>query len=53
VTLPATVDGSIDAPHVGIDVGSMAKRAAINAATEQLQKKTGELGKTLGGLFKR
>ncbi len=55
VTLPATVDGSLDSPHVGIDVGNMAKRAAVNAATEQIQKrlKTDALGKTLSGLFKK
>ena len=50
VTLPATITGSADAPHVRIDVASMAKRALTNRANEEAQK---ALKKGLSGLFKK
>ncbi|HEV2984484.1 MAG TPA: AsmA-like C-terminal region-containing protein, partial [Vicinamibacterales bacterium] len=50
VTLPATITGSADAPHVTIDVASMAKRALTNRANEEAQK---ALKKGLSGLFKK
>lgn len=50
VTLPATITGSADAPHVRVDVADMAKRAVTNRATEEAQK---VLKKGLGGLFKK
>lgn len=55
VTLPATVDGPIQSPHVGIDMGSLAKRAFMNAAAEELKKKSGNdaVSKGLLGIFKR
>jgi hypothetical protein len=48
VTLPATITGSAAAPHVQIDVASMAKRALTNRASEEVQK---ALKNRLGGLF--
>ena len=50
VTLPATITGSADAPHVRIDVGGVATRALANRANEEAQK---ALKKGLSGLFKR
>jgi uncharacterized protein involved in outer membrane biogenesis len=50
VTLPATITGTASAPHVRIDVASMAKRALTNRATEEAQK---ALKKGLSGLFKK
>jgi uncharacterized protein involved in outer membrane biogenesis len=50
VTLPATITGSADAPHVMIDAVSMAKRALTNRANEEAQK---ALKKGLSGLFKK
>jgi uncharacterized protein involved in outer membrane biogenesis len=50
VTLPATITGSAESPHVQIDVADMAKRALANRATEEAQK---ALKKGLSGLFKR
>jgi AsmA protein len=50
VTLPVTITGSADAPHVGIDVASVGKRALTNRATEEAQK---ALKKGLRGLFKK
>src|SRR5262249_35674527 len=50
VTLPVTITGSADAPHVRIDIVDAAKRAAINRAAEETQK---ALKKTLSDLFKR
>ena len=50
VTLPVTITGSADAPHVRIDVASTAKRALVNRANEEAQK---ALKKGLRGLFKK
>ena len=50
VTLPATITGSADAPHVRIDIADMAKRALANRANEEAQK---ALKKGLGSLFKK
>jgi hypothetical protein len=50
VTLPVTITGSADAPHVMIDLASVAKRAVTNRAQEEAQK---ALKKGLGGLFKK
>ena len=50
VTLPVTITGSADAPHVRIDVADAAKRALVNRAAEEAQK---ALKKGLGALFKR
>jgi uncharacterized protein involved in outer membrane biogenesis len=50
VTLPATITGSAAAPHVQVDVASMAKRAITNRASEEAQR---ALKKGLGGLFKK
>jgi len=50
VTLPLTITGSAEAPHVRIDVADVAKRAVVNRAAEEAQK---ALKKGLGGLFKR
>ena len=50
VTLPVTITGSADAPHVRIDVADAAKRALVNRAAEEAQK---ALKKGLGRLFKR
>jgi uncharacterized protein involved in outer membrane biogenesis len=50
VTLPAAITGSANAPHVRIDVASMAKRALTNRASEEAQK---ALKKGLSGLFKK
>jgi uncharacterized protein involved in outer membrane biogenesis len=44
VTLPATVSGSADDLHVGIDTGALAKRAITNAATDAAKKLLGRLG---------
>jgi AsmA protein len=38
VTVPATVTGSLESLHVGIDVGDMAKRALTNRASEEAKK---------------
>lgn len=46
VTLPATITGSADAPHVMIDVAGLAKRALTNKAQEEAQK-------ALKSLFKK
>jgi len=50
VTLPATITGSANAPHVRIDISGVAKRALTNRATEEAQK---ALKKGLGSLFKK
>jgi uncharacterized protein involved in outer membrane biogenesis len=50
VTLPVTITGSADAPHVRIDVASTAKRALVNRANEEAQR---VLKKGLRGLFKK
>ncbi|MEP7306800.1 MAG: AsmA family protein [Acidobacteriota bacterium] len=50
VTLSATITGSVDAPRVGIDLVSTARRALTNLANEEAQK---ALTRGLGGLFKR
>jgi uncharacterized protein involved in outer membrane biogenesis len=50
VTVPATITGSAEAPHVQIDIGSMARRALTNRANEEAQK---ALKKGLSGLFKK
>ena len=50
VTLPATITGSAEAPHVRIDIADMAKRALANRANEEAQK---ALKKGLGSLFKK
>ena len=50
VTLPVTITGSADAPHVMIDLASVAKRAVTNRAQEEAEK---ALKKGLGGLFKK
>ena len=50
VTLPVNISGSADAPHVRIDVASMAKRAITNRANEEGQKL---LKKGLGSLLKK
>lgn len=50
VTIPATITGSADQPHVAIDVTSMAKRAMTNKANEEAQK---AIQKGLGGFLKK
>lgn len=50
VTLPTTITGAANAPHVMIDVASLAKRAVTNRAQEEAQK---ALKKGLGGLLKK
>ena len=50
VTLPVTITGSADSPHVRIDVAEAAQRAVINRAAEEAQK---ALKRGLAGLFKR
>jgi AsmA protein len=50
VTLPATITGSANAPHVQIDIASVAKRALTNRANEEAQK---ALKQGLGRLFKK
>lgn len=50
VTLPTTITGSAAAPHVMIDLASMAKRAVANRAQEEAQK---ALKKGLGDLLKK
>jgi uncharacterized protein involved in outer membrane biogenesis len=50
VTLPVTITGSAAAPHVMIDLASVARRALTNRAQEEAQK---ALKKGLGGLFKK
>ena len=50
VTVPATITGSAEAPHVMVDVASLAKRALTNRANEEMQK---ALQKDLSGLFKK
>jgi uncharacterized protein involved in outer membrane biogenesis len=45
VTLPATVSGSADDLHVGIDTGALAKRAITNAATDAAKKLLGRIGR--------
>lgn len=49
VTLPATVTGSADNLHVGIDTGDLAKRAVTNAAADQAKKLLQRLGRGRGG----
>ena len=49
VTLPATVSGSADDLHVGIDTGDLAKRAVTNAATDEAKKLLQKLGRGRGG----
>jgi AsmA protein len=49
VTVPATVSGSADALHVGIDTGDLAKRAVTNAATDQAKKLLQRIGRGRGG----
>lgn len=49
VTLPATITGSADNLQVRIDVASLAKRAIVNRATEEIQKRMKKgLGRLLG-----
>jgi uncharacterized protein involved in outer membrane biogenesis len=50
VTLPVTIAGSADAPHVQVDVAGVAERALTNAANEELRK---AMLKGLSGLFKK
>jgi hypothetical protein len=50
VTLPVTITGSADNPHVRIDIADAAQRAVVNRAAEEAQK---ALKKGFGGLFKR
>jgi uncharacterized protein involved in outer membrane biogenesis len=50
VTLPVTITGPAEAPHVRIDVASAGVRAIKNRATEEAQK---ALKKGLGSLFRR
>lgn len=50
VTLPATITGPAASPRVGIDVGSLARRALTNKANEEAQK---AVKKGLGGLLGR
>lgn len=49
VTLPATVTGSADNLHVGIDTGDLAKRAVTNAASDEAKKLLQKLGRGRGG----
>jgi uncharacterized protein involved in outer membrane biogenesis len=50
VTLPVTITGSAENPQVRVDLGSLAKRALVNRATEEVQK---AIKKGLGGFFGR
>ena len=50
VTLSATITGSVDAPRVGIDLVSTARRALTNLANEEAQK---ALSRGLSGLFRK
>ena len=50
VTVPVTITGSADAPHVRIDTAGLAKRALTNRANEEVQK---ALKKGLSGLFRK
>jgi uncharacterized protein involved in outer membrane biogenesis len=43
VTLPVTITGSADDPHVGVDLTSLARRAIINRAGEEVKKALGDL----------
>jgi uncharacterized protein involved in outer membrane biogenesis len=43
VTLPVTITGSADDLHVGVDLTSVAKRAIINRAGEEVKKALGDL----------
>jgi uncharacterized protein involved in outer membrane biogenesis len=43
VTLPATITGSADDLHVGVDLTSLAKRAIINRTGEEVKKALGDL----------
>ena len=49
VTVPATVTGSADNLHVGIDTGDLAKRAVTNAATDEAKKLLQKIGRGRGG----
>jgi len=57
VTLPVSVTGTIEAPRVHIDAADMARRAMLNAASEQKerakQEATKAISKKLGGFFGR
>ena len=49
VTVPVTVSGSISAPRVGVDAGSVLRRAAGNEVKREIQKRTGGLLDRLTG----